>query len=914
MFSRRVPAFLGLLLFFHLAINAQPLPKGVQKITSIEGITEYAFPNGLHLLLFPDSSQPKITVNVTYRVGSRNEGYGETGMAHLLEHMVFKTSKSGRELFKELTDRSAGFFNGTTSYDQTMYFESFPASDENLKWALQLEQDRMVNMTMLKKDLDTEMTVVRNEMEMGENSPTNVLEERVLAAAYNFHNYGKTVIGARSDVERVPIENLAVFYRKYYEPDNADLIISGKFEESKALDLIAQTLGSIPRPDRVLSQPYTTEPTQEGEREVILRRIGNLQAVMAVYHMPSALHPDIPALQVLAQILGAPQTGRLYKELVDSKKAVSTYMYASNMHDPGFLMAFAQLKPEQSVDDASQTLLKTVEDAAANPPTQEEIDRAKARILKNIDLAMANSQSVAIMLGGYVGDGDWRLMFLTRDEVGKVTPADVERVAKAYLKSSNRTLGEFIPSATPDRAEIAAAPTPAERFKEFKPGAAIQQGEVFDPTPKNIEARLVRVTLPNGMKLVMFPKKTRGGIVVATMNFRFGDEKALFGKSTAASLAGAMLMRGTKSKNRQQIQDETDRLKAQINVWGGAGSGGARVRTIEANLPDSLRFIRELQRESTFPESEFEQIRQQRIAGAESQKTEPTALAQIELSRHLNAQYPKGDVRYVATLDEQIEELKNAKLDDARQFYEDFYAPAEGEIVISGQFNPDQMKKLATELFGNWKSTRPYQRITDRYQKVDSINHKIETPDKQNALFIAGSTVKMNDEDPDYPAITMGGMILGGSANSRLFTRIRIKDGLSYGANADFYLPAKDDAGAFYASAIAAPQNMPKVEADFQDEISRILKDGVTADELEKAKKTWLDQRSLQRADESSLAGVLSGLERWGRTMDWDAQLEARVAALTPQQVNEALKRHLDPITISIVKGGDFKKAGVYQQ
>ena len=913
MSSKRVLAFLGFLLFV-VGIQAESLPSGVQKITSIEGITEYSFPNGLRVLLFPDSSQPKITVNVTYRVGSRNEGYGETGMAHLLEHMVFKTSKSGRELFKELTDRSAGFFNGTTNYDQTMYFESFPASEESLKWALQLEQDRMVNMTMLKKDLDTEMTVVRNEMEMGENSPTNVLEERVLAAAYNFHNYGKTVIGARSDVERVPIENLAVFYRKYYEPDNADLIISGKFDESKALGLIAETLGSIPKPDRVLSQPYTTEPTQEGEREVILRRVGNLQAIMAVYHMPSALHPDIPALQVLAQILGAPQTGRLYKELVDTKKAVSTYMYASNMHDPGFLMAFAQLKPEQSVDDASQTLLKTVESVATNAPTQEEVDRAKARILKNIDLAMANSQSVAIMLGGYIGDGDWRLMFLTRDEVGKVTPADVARVAKSYLKSSNRTLGEFIPTPTPDRAEIAAAPTSADRFKDFKPGAAIQQGEVFDPTPKNIEGRLVRTTLPNGMKLVMFPKKTRGGIVVATMNFRYGDEKSLFGKSTPASLAGAMLMRGTKTKNRQQIQDETDRLKAQMSVWGSVSGGGARVRTIEANLPDSLRFIRELQRESTFPESEFEQIRQQRIANAESQKTEPTTLAQIELSRHLNSQYPKGDVRYVATLDEQIEQLKAAKVEDSRKFYEDFYAPAEGEIVISGQFNPDQMKKLVIELFGNWKSTRPYQRITDRFQKVDSINRKIETPDKQNALFIAGSTVKMNDDDPDYAAITMGGMVLGGSANSRLFTRIRIKDGLSYGADAEFFLPTKDDAGAFYASAIAAPQNMPKVEADFQDEVSRILKDGVTADELEKAKKTWLDQRALQRADESGLAGILSGLERWGRTMDWDAQLDAKVAALTAQQVNEALKRHLDPSSISIIKGGDFKKAAVYQQ
>jgi zinc protease len=911
---KRVPALLALLVSFAAATFAQSLPNGVQKITSIEGITEYSFPNGLHVLLFPDDSQPKITVNVTYRVGSRNEGYGETGMAHLLEHMVFKKSKDGRELFKELTDRAGGFFNGTTSYDQTIYFESFTASDENLHWALDLEKDRMVNMTMLKKDLDTEMTVVRNEMEMGENSPLNVLEERTLAAAFNFHNYGKTVIGARSDVERVPIENLAVFYRKYYQPDNADLIISGKFDQTKALGMIAQTLGSIPKPDRVLTQPYTTEPTQEGEREVVLRRVGNIQGIMAVYHIPAALHPDDAALSVLAQILGAPQTGRLYKELVDSKKAVAASMFSSDMHDPGYMMAFAQLKPDQSIDDASQTLLKTVEGVVANPPTQEEVDRAKARILKNIELSMANSQSVAIMLGGNVGDGDWRLLFLNRDEVGKVTPADVARVATAYLKSSNRTLGEFIPTPTPDRAEIAAAPDDAIRFKDFKGGEAIQQGEAFDPTPKNIEARLVRTTLPNGMKLVMFAKKTRGGIVVANINFRFGDEKSLFGKSTAANLAGGLLMRGTKTRNRQQIQDETDRLKAQISVFAGAGHGGGRVRTVEANLPDSLRFVRELMRESTFPDSEFELVRQQHIAAAESQKTEPTALAQIELQRHMNAEYPRGDVRYVSTLDEDVDDLKKATVEDTRKFYEDFYAPAEGEIVISGQFKPEEMKKLVTELFGNWKSSKPYDRIHDPYQKVAAINQKIETPDKQNALFLAAGALKMNDEDPDYPALTLGGMVLGGSPNSRLFSRIRIKDGLSYGANASFAVSQKDDDGAFYASAIAAPQNMPKVESDFQDEVAHILKDGVTADELEKAKKTWLDEHAMRRADEGSLAGVLAGLERWGRTMDWDAQFEAKVAALTPQQVNDALKRHLDPASISIVKGGDFKKAGVFQQ
>ncbi len=372
-----VPAAIVVLV---VAALAQTLPQGVQKVTSVEGITEYAFPNGLHAVLFPDNSKPKVTINVVYLVGSRNEGYGETGMAHLLEHMVFKTTKSGRNLFAELTDHAGGGnFNGTTNYDQTMYFETLTASDENLRWGLTLEADRMVNMTMEKKDLDTEMPVVRNEMERGENSPTNVLEERVLAAAYNFHNYGKTVIGARSDVERVPIDNLAAFYRKYYEPDDAVAIVAGQFDEPKALGFIADTLGRIPKPQRTLSQPYTTEPTQEGERSVILRRVGDMQYIMALYHTPAAMHPDRAALEVLAQVLGDAPSGRLYRGLVDAKKAVSASFGANGMHDPGYAMAYVSLKEDQSIDDAQQTLLKLVEGVVNDPPTQEEVDRAKSQ-------------------------------------------------------------------------------------------------------------------------------------------------------------------------------------------------------------------------------------------------------------------------------------------------------------------------------------------------------------------------------------------------------------------------------------------------------------------------------------------------------------------------------------------------------
>ncbi len=907
-----VPAALVLL---SVAALSQTLPQGVQKVSSVEGLTEYAFPNGLHAVLFPDTSQAKITVNVVYLVGSRNEGYGETGMAHLLEHMVFKTTKSGRDVFKELTDRAGGGnFNGTTSYDQTMYFETLTASDENLRWALALETDRMVNMTMEKKDLDSEMTVVRNEMERMENSSPSVLQQRILAAAFNFHNYGKSVIGARSDVERVPIENLAVFYKKYYEPDNAVLFVAGAFDESKALAHIAATLGAIPKPQRTLSQPYTLEPTQEGERSVILRRIGDEQYVMAVYHMPAALHPDQAALDVLSQVLGASPSGRLYKALVDGKKAVGASLSANHMHDPGFVFAYAQVKMDQSIDEARDLLLKTVESVAADPPTQEEVDRAKARIQKNYELTLTSSQSMALNLGGYAGSGDWRAYFLTRDLVQKVTPADVLRVAKAYLKSSNRTLGEFIPTKTPDRAEIPATPDATALFKDYKGGAAIQQGEVFEPTPKNIEARTIRATLPNGLKLLMLPKKTRGGAVVAMMTARFGDEKSLFGKSTVGSMTGSLLMRGTKNKTRQQIQDETDRLKATVSVAGGAQSAMAQVRTFEPTLADSLRLVRELLREPAFPEAEFEQIRQQRLASIEAARSEPSTLASLELSRHMNSRYQRGDLRYTSTLDEEIEDTKKVTIDDVRKFYAQFYGVGEGEIAIVGQFDPGQIQKLVTELFGDWKSPARYERIANTYTTVPPINKNIETPDKQNAVFTARMFTKATDTDPDYAALQIASFVFGNAPTSRIFTRVRVKEGLSYSAGAGFSVPTKDDLGSYYESAIAAPQNMPKVEAAFAEEIARALKDGFTADEVEKAKKAWLDSRTVSRTEDTSVASMLVSEARWGRTpVSWDEKLEAQVAALTPQQVSEAFRRHVDPAAISVVKGGDFKKAGVYQ-
>src|SRR5262245_27863209 len=286
---------------FTPSLSAQTLPAGVQKGPSLAGITEYTYPNGLRVLLLPDSGSSSITVNVVYLVGSRHEGYGESGMAHLLEHMLFIKSTHDRNIKKELEDHGARW-NGTTWYDRTNYYETVNASDENLEWALGLEAERMVKMRIEKPLLDTEMTVVRNEFERGENSASGVLEERVLSTAYLWHNYGKSTIGSRADIERVPIDRLAAFYQKHYQPDNAVLTIAGQIDTSRTLSMIAETLGGISRPTRKLDETYTIEPAQDGERSVELRRVGKGKNLILAYHSPALAHADSAVLEVLSGI------------------------------------------------------------------------------------------------------------------------------------------------------------------------------------------------------------------------------------------------------------------------------------------------------------------------------------------------------------------------------------------------------------------------------------------------------------------------------------------------------------------------------------------------------------------------------------------------------------------------------------
>jgi zinc protease len=884
-----------------------PLPQGVARVTSVEGITEYSLPNGLRILFAPDPSKPTTTVNTTYLVGSRHESYGETGMAHLLEHLYFKGTPTYPGAWLEYTKRGLRA-NGSTWTDRTNYFASFAANEDNLEWYLKWSADAMTNSFIAKKDLDSEMTVVRNELEMGENSPIRSLLQRTLSAAYNWHNYGKSTIGARADLENVSIERLQAFYRTYYQPDNAVLIVAGKFDEAKTLALIAREFGRIPRPTRTLQPTYTVEGAQQGERTVTIRRVGDTQLALAAYHVPPGSHPDFAAVQLLASIMGDTPTGRLHKALVESKQAASVFGFAFAWREPTVMFFGTELPGSGSLETARATLVATLDGIAKDPITNGEVDRARAKYLKTFELNAADPERVGVALSEAIGMGDWRLFFLQRDRVRKATTADVQRVAEAYLLPDNRTLGSFIPTAAPKRPPEPKLVDVGPMLKDYKGDPAVVAGEAFEATPANIEARTKRITLANGMKAALMPKRTRGAAVNARLVIRYGDEKTLFGRDPDASITGAMLTRGAAGLTRIDIQDAFDKLKARVAFNGTDTRLIVNMETTRENFPELLKLVARILRNPDFPADQLEQLKIERATDIESERKEPQALAQVTLLRQGNP-YPKGDVRYHSSFDEQIAGIRGVTRDRVASFHREFYGANNADFAAVGDFDAADLEARLKEYFGDWKSVRPYARVPNPVYTVAPTELRLETPDKANAYFTAQIRFPMRDDAPDYAAALVAARIVGGGTGSMLWKRIREKDGTSYGVGAGLAASSHDPHAMWTAFAIYAPQNVKRLEAAFREELARAYRDGFTAAELQDGKNGLLQVRRLALAQDGQLAALLASQLELGRTMGYVEGVDKAIASVTLEQANAAFRKYVDPSKLVTIYAGDFQKA-----
>ena len=877
-------------------------------VRNVEGINEYTLSNGMKVLMYPDEAQPKTLVNITYKVGSVHEKYGETGMAHLLEHMLFKGSDSYKAIDTEFNKRGMRV-NATTWLDRTNYFELFEYDEANLEWALGMEADRMVNATFTKEQLDSEMTVVRNEMERGENSPFRMLSSRLASTAFLWHNYANSTIGARSDVENFPFQVLRDFYKRHYRPDNAVLTVAGRFDKEKTIAMIEKTFGKLQQPETPIEKLYTVEPTQDGEREINLRRTGDVPMIAAVYHVPSALHEDTPAIQVLSQILSDSARGRMQKKMVEPGLATGAYAYSYLLKDPSTFTIMAQGSKGKETSAMEKTLISMVEGIKENTISEAEVAVAKAALLKETEEALRNVTSVGMELSEYIAMGDYRYIFYFRDLVEKVTAADVQRVAEQYFVESNRTLGRFIPTKEPVRAEISEAKDISELLADYKGRKAVANGEVYDNNVENVLARLQEFTWATGTQVSIYPKKLRAGEVNMAMTFPVGSAKSLKGYESDFKMLGGLLMSGTEKYSKEQIASKMDELKASINISTRTlGEINVSVKAVKENLDATLDFVQELLANPTFKASEVDIDRKAMITGLEMNRSEPRAVAGALLNKTFNG-HEAGHPSAFKTIDEQIDGLNKVTSKRLQKLHASHFNVSNGFVAVVGDVEPKiistQLEMRLSEL--NGKAT--YEKLEDEVNEVTGQENWIETPDKANAQLYIAHVVDLNPQEDDYYAAYIANQIFGGSGfASRLMQRIRVKEGYSYGTGSWLQMEFDEEKGMYIMSAIAAPENMKKVVEAYKEEVQKVLDEGFSDKEVTDAINGALKSLRVTWSSEAYIARMLNGNKQMGRDMKWFSDYQETLPTVTVEQVNAAFAKYIAQQELNIFAAGDWAK------
>ncbi|MFO0576528.1 MAG: insulinase family protein [Polyangia bacterium] len=924
------------------ALAPSALPAGVTAGPAVEGVRAYALRNGLRFLLVPDATSSTVTVHITYRVGSVHEGAGEAGMAHLLEHMLFKgTARHPR--FDEEMDRRGGDANAETETEFTRYYETFAASPEHLRFGLDLEADRMTNVRLRRADLDKELTVARNELEIGENDPRGVLPERILRGAYLWHGYGRAVIGTTSDLEKVPLDRLQTFYRRHYRPDNALLIVAGAFDERQALRDITSLFGPIARPAAPLVKSYTVEPVQDGERQVKLRRVGELQLVGLHYHGVPGAHPDFPALLALEHILTRPGSGRLHQALVKTGLATRVEGLLTPTADRSGLLLYIEARrdkrggagapaatpaaaPAAGAVDRSLEVLRdqavaVVEGLGAEPPPgtsqpplgADELRRFQVAARAQFNQLVRDTRQLVDQLSQWDAAGDWRLLFLLRDRIEQLSVAQVQAVARRYLLPSNRTVGLFVPTEKPVRAPPPAPVKVPQLVAGYKGRGEVAPGEPFAPTFAALGARLSSVRLPSGLTLWLLPKKTRGATVQLGLLMQLGSLETLRGREAQLELLGPMLLRGTRQHTRQQILDRLDELHASLEI---ESTGPQKLdqdvlvsgSTTREHLPALLDLLTELVRDSSFPSAEVEEARKERLADREHELRDPQAQAAVALTR-LVMPYPQGDPRYVPTIEEQIARLKAVRQPELVALHRELCGGDSGHLALVGDFDAAQVTAQLSARLGDFRAQKPFVRLPRPFHATRATLHRIHTPDKQAAVSALLLPMPISQRDPDWPLLSMWHEVLGGGNTSRLWQRVREREGLSYSVESAVSASAFEPAGFLAVFSTVAPQNAMRALDAMVEEIAALLEKPPTEAELERVKQGLVQDSRAQLGDDTRVVSLLLTLAAEGRSLaDEEAQLK-RALAVPPAEAVAAARRYIDRARMIRLLAGDLAKA-----
>lgn len=885
------------------------------------GVREVKLDNGLTVLLKESHAAPVFTAQIWFKVGSRNEHTGITGISHMLEHMLFNSSKNYKkgEISKMVHERG-GIDNAATWTDFTYYWDLL--SSENLNFAIKTLAEKAGNALLLDSEFQKERVVVRSELEGDENDPDTLLYEGVMGAGFVASGYHWPTIGFLSDVQNIDRAQLADYYHAYYHPNNATLVLVGDFNSDKALALVRKYFGSLTNA-KLPRAPYTIEPPQHGERRITIRREGTAERVLAGYHVPGLRDPDTYPLMVLDQILSGGRAGRLYQALVEKQLATSAWSSAGSRTAPSLFMLGATARQGVTATQLEKALLAEVEIAKNGLPSGDEMQSAKNQLEAYFVYQNDSVSDQGEQLGYYNTIADWHYFEQLIGKVKAVTPEQVREVARKYFTTDNVTVGTFVPTG-PATGGMSGPPSGAVRDSALPglcyyrvPGAGSQVSKrpsvTRHPIPDTARpigkatpqlSKPYRVTLDNGMVVIVQENHSNPTVAVAG-NLKAGRCFDPEGKNGIAGLTAEMLGRGTAKRTSLELAHQLEFVGAQLDTSADVENASFTAKSLKKDFGLVLDLLSDELRNASFPADQLERARGEMLSGLAQSKESPDAQASRAF---YNSVFPAGHPYHRLTVEQAQQSLQGINRDDLVAFHAKYYRPDTMIIVIAGDVDAKQAVELVKNYFGDWKADGPTPKVEIPTIEPPKQGKRIVIPmmDKTEVDVVFGYPLAMKRSNPDFYAMRIANQILGGSGAlmSILGEDIREKNGLVYDVSSTF--DAGLGAGPWYATLGSNPKNVDKAIDLLKKDLERFVKAGATKEQFNRTREFIIGVFPIALETNAGVARVLLSAELYGLGTDYLQRYASIYGAVTLEQVNAAAKKYLRPDSATLVIAGPY--------
>ena len=893
--------FLALSLFISTNVFAQ----SGDKLPKVK-IKEYTLKNGLRVIMHPDESTPVVAVNVWYHVGSKNESPGRTGFAHLFEHMMFQGSKNYGDGYLGAMDEAGASVNGTTNEDRTYYYEVVPSNF--LERALYLEADRMGNLldAMSQEKLDNQRDVVKNERRQRvDNQPYGTESEKIGEIMYpKGHPYNWSVIGSMEDLGAASLEDVKGFFRTYYAPNNAVLVLAGKFDEKEVKNWVEKYFGPIAKGSDII-RPNPAQPKLDKEIRVTVEDTVPLPRLTMVWHSVPAFATDEAALDILSSILSSGRGSRLQGNLVYGKE-IAQNIFASNSTSEiaGTFDISVIAKQGKTLEENEKEINTEIERIKKDVPTTDEMARAlngiEAQTIFRLQTVLGKGGQLG-NFAGYRGKPDYFQADL--DRYRAVKAADVQRVANTYL-TANRLIMSYVPrkGAAPAGNPNANKPTSTATKKRDEALLAKQKAALPKPGPNPSFAlpSIEKTKLSNGLN-VWIVKQNELPIVSMNLVLNSGGTLDPSEKSGVSSFTANMLNQGTKTRSANDIANQLQSIGASVNAGAGWDSTNVSMQTLTKNLDQALGIYADVVINPSFPATEFESNRRRLLGQLFQRKSNPTAVSDVVYNKVLY-----GDQPYGRPLSGDEKSVKALSRDDLANFYAANYRPSGNTLIVVGDVQSKTLIPKLEKAFTDWKAGDAKAMDTPASMMMGKPGiYFVDKPGAAQSSVSIGQ-VGVERSNPDYYAIQVMNAILGGGGSARLFMNLREDKGYTYGAYSRFTF--RRGAGPFSASAEIQTGSTKESLVEFMKELNGIRGAiPVSNDELENNKQSIIRRYPAGFETVGGISNQLANLVVYDLSDSYFNDYISKVNAITVADVNRVANKYLDPTKMSIVIVGDRK-------